>query len=165
MTTIEKYPLDRSKILKKTLVALMGWLTILVICGLFVGLAASAAGGPTVALTALGILAIIFILIAILQYWYETQYFAKYFYDIRSDFLIIRKGVFAPRETTLPYNKLQDVYMDQDLFDRLFNLWDVHVSTATLMSGFEAHIDGVKIANAEKLREMLLENIRGTKGN
>lgn len=68
-----------------------------------------------------------------------------------------------PHETMLPYEKLQDVYMDQDLFDRMFNLWDVHVSTATAMSGYEAHIDGVNHENAEALRELILNKIRKQK--
>ena len=58
---------------------------------------------------------------------------------------------------------MQDVYVDQDIFDRMFGLWDVHVSTATMMSGMEAHIDGVKRENAMKLREMLLQKIRSKK--
>lgn len=68
-----------------------------------------------------------------------------------------------PRETILPYEKLQDVYVDQDVFDRIFRLYDVHVSTATFMSGFEAHIDGVNKENAEAIREIILENIRKNK--
>ena len=50
--------------------------------------------------------------------------------------------------------------MDQDLLDRLFGLWDVHVSTATFMSGWEAHIDGVKHDNAMEIREIILSKIR-----
>ena len=64
------------------------------------------------------------------------------------------------RETILNYDKIQDVYMDQDLLDRIFSLWDVHVSTATVMSGAEAHIDGVNHDNALAIRELILSKIR-----
>jgi membrane protein YdbS with pleckstrin-like domain len=102
----------------------------------------------------------IYFIIFIIEIWYQREYYNRYFYDITPDFLVIKKGVIMPHETMLPYEKLQDVYMDQDLFDRIFNLWDVHVSTATAMSGYEAHIDGLSHANAEILREMILNKIR-----
>ena len=65
-----------------------------------------------------------------------------------------------PTETILPFEKLQDVYLDQDLFDKVFGLWDLHVSTATFMSGYHAHIDGVTITNGEEMREMLMDKIK-----
>ena len=53
--------------------------------------------------------------------------------------------------------------MDQDILDRIFGLWDVHVSTATNMSGAEAHIDGVKHDNANAIKELILAKIRKAK--
>ena len=67
------------------------------------------------------------------------------------------------RETILNYDKIQDVYMDQDILDRVFGLHDVHVSTATAMSGYEAHIDGVNQNNALAIKEQILEKIRSKK--
>jgi membrane protein YdbS with pleckstrin-like domain len=54
--------------------------------------------------------------------------------------------------------------MDQDIFDRFFRLWDVHVSTATTMSGMEAHVDGVNEENAEAIRKLLLAKIKSKRG-
>jgi membrane protein YdbS with pleckstrin-like domain len=101
---------------------------------------------------------------AVWQWVYENKYFDAYFYDAREDVLVIRKGWITPRETNLPYEKLQDVYMDQDIFDRFFRLWDVHVSTATTMSGMEAHVDGVNEENAEAIRKLLLAKIKSKRG-
>ncbi len=78
--------------------------------------------------------------------------------------MVIRKGVITSRETTLPYTKIQDVYMDQDLLDRIFGLWDVHVSTPTVTSGVEAHLDGVNRKNAVALRDAILKQMHGKKG-
>lgn len=55
---------------------------------------------------------VLFFAIFFVHFWYQTLYFEKYYYDIRKDFLVIKKGVFAPREAILPYEKLQDVYID-----------------------------------------------------
>ncbi len=91
---------------------------------------------------------------------YQICYIKKYFYNITDKFLIIRKGVFAPKEITVPLNRIQDIYVDQDIMDRLLNIYDVHISTATKTSGLRAHIDGVDRKNAEALREYILSKIQ-----
>lgn len=154
--TIKQYPLERTKILKKFIVAMIGWTIVFAIVVI-----------ATLLFSKMSVFLLIeilaFIALGVVYWWYETQYYNKYYYDIREDFLIIKKGVFAPRETTLPYEKLQDVYLDQDLFDRLFNLWDLHVSTATFLSGWEAHIDGVTIQNGETMKKIILDKIKQVK--
>lgn len=75
--------------------------------------------------------------------------------------LVIAKGVFSRNEVTLPMNRIQDVYVDQDILDRIFGLYDVHVSSATAASGFLSHIDGVNKANSEALKELLLDAVHG----
>jgi membrane protein YdbS with pleckstrin-like domain len=157
-TTIEQYPLEKRKIKKKLTVAMLSWTIFLgLIAGVMAFFAATTFSGLWI-----GVYSIIalYVIIFLIQIWYQTEYYKRYFYDIAPDFLIIKKGVIMPHETMLPYEKLQDVYMDQDLFDRIFDLWDVHVSTATDMSGHQAHIDGVNRENAEKIRELILQKIR-----
>lgn len=82
--------------------------------------------------------------VILLTYLYQGWYFAVYFYDLTPDFIQIKKGPITPREITLPYERIQDVYVDQDLLDRIFGLYDVHLSSATISSGIEAHIDGLE---------------------
>ncbi len=150
--TIRQFPLERAKILKKWLGSTIGFGTLFLLA-----LAAT---------TLMGNLGLLFMELALylalagVLWWYQTQYYEKYYYDLREDFLVIKKGVFAPRETTLPYEKLQDVYIDQDLLDRAFSLWDLHVSTATAASGWEAHIDGLNRENAERVRDLLLQRMK-----
>ena len=156
--TIVQYPLERRKIVKKFIGAMIGW-----------GILFSILTGAIMLFLPLlswitAYLLVLYLVLALFYFWYERKYFERYYYDIRNDFLVIKKGIFAPRETTLPYEKLQDVYMDQDLLDRLFNLWDLHVSSATAMSGYAAHIEGVNIYNAETMKNMILEKIRRSKG-
>jgi uncharacterized protein len=158
MTTVQQYPLDRNKIKKKLIDALIG-------NTIFYGLllVASALGAVFYRgwLWSVFILfIIIYVAVIAIQVWYQNEYFKRYFYNVEPDFLVIKKGVIMPHQTMLPYEKFQDVYMDQDLLDRMFGIYDVHVSTATLMSGYAAHIDGVNQQNAEAIRNMLLEKIR-----
>lgn len=110
---------------------------------------------------ALTFLAVLLVILKIaITFIYEYFYFKTYFYDLTKEYVIIKKDPIAPREITIPYMKVQDVYVDQDLFDRIFDLYDVHLSTATVMSGMEAHIDGLKKTGADGIKNLLLEKIQ-----
>ncbi len=118
--------------------------------------------GTAQALFIIGLLFItlfMFLFVGILVYWYQRWYYRTYFYNMTDKLIIIRKGPLAPREITIPFERIQDIYVDQDIFDRLFNIYDVHISTATAMSGGRAHIDGVTKETAEKLRNLILKNV------
>lgn len=91
---------------------------------------------------------------------YVSIYIKQYYYDASERFLTIQKGVFAPTEIHVPYQKIQDVYVDQDVLDRLMGLYDVHIASATVTSGIEAHIDGVDAKVAEGLKNFLLDKIQ-----
>ncbi len=92
--------------------------------------------------------------------WYVKAYIRTYYYSADENFITIKKGVFMPVEIHVQYQKIQDVYVDQDLLDRIMGLYDVHIASATVSSGIEAHIDGVTKENAEGLKEFLLHSIK-----
>lgn len=98
--------------------------------------------------------------IPVLAFLYQRWYFAVYFYDLTPDYIVIRKNPITPKEITIPYERVQDVYMDQDLLDRFFGLYDVHLSSATVASGMEAKIDGVEKEAANGLRNLLLQKVQ-----
>ncbi len=164
--TRDQFPLSTKKILKKTFVGSLGFLFLFFYFGIGAIIAAvaarSALGGLSFALAGgftLAGLAIVASAI-FLVYLYQRWYFSVYFYDLTPDYVVIRKGPIAPREITLPYERIQDVYVDQDVFDRILGLYDVHLSTATMTSGMEAHIDGVEKAAADGLRSQLLATLQ-----
>lgn len=102
-------------------------------------------------------------LLILLLLWrtgYQIIYFLTYHYDFDKDNFLIRKGVIAQREVNLPFSKITDVYVDQDMLDFVFGLYDVHISTPTVESGQFAHIDGVNKEGATALKELILERIR-----
>ena len=102
-------------------------------------------------------------LIVVIIYFYQKWYFETYFYNLTDFHIVIRKSPLTPREITIPYERIQDVYVDQDLLDRVFGLYDVHLSSATSTSGLEAHIDGVEKSAADGLRTELLQKIQEKK--
>lgn len=106
-----------------------------------------------------------FISLMILEAFYIKAYIKYYFYDTDSDFITIKKGVFSPTEIHVQYQKIQDVYVDQDIIDRVMGLYDVHIASATVNSGIEAHIDGVDAETAERLKNTFLQKIKERSNN
>lgn len=90
---------------------------------------------------------------------YQLLYFLTYFYDMDDNNFIVRKGVIAKREITIPFNKVTDVYVDQDMLDVMLGLYNVHISTPTVESGQFAHIDGLNRRGAVELRRLVLNRI------
>ena len=115
------------------------------------------------------ILAWVFVLILGMVWSTGSQllYYMRYFYDIDERTVIIRKGIIAQREITLPFSKITDVYVNQDLLDVVFGLYDVHLSTPTQSSGDFAHLDGLDKRGAHIIRSIVLERIHkeGESGN
>ena len=162
--TREQFPLSTKKGLKKTITGTLVWMILLlIILGVLVAVSSSGADtGGWIGIATLGIFGLMFFILLVV-YLYQRWYYAVYFYDLTPDYIVIKKGPITPQEITIPYERIQDVYVDQDILDRIFGLWDVHVSTATNMSGAEAHIDGVKHDNANAIKELILAKIRKAK--
>jgi len=158
--TREQFPLSVKKVLKKTVAGTLVWaILLLIIWGVLAfALRSSTETGSWFGITTIGIFGLLFFIILIV-YLYQRWYYAVYFYDLTPDYIVIKKGPITPREITIPYERVQDVYVDQDLLDRIFGLYDVHLSSATISSGMEAHIDGVEKPAADGLRAMLLQTV------
>lgn len=155
----EQFPLSPKKPLKKTLAHTLWWL-ILVGIGAVIGLVAAFANSkPSVALIVIIVAVVLDLIVFLPTYWYQKWYYAVYFYEIDDDYVRIRKGPITPKEITVPFERIQDVYVDQDLLDRIFGLYDVHISSATMSSGIAAHIDGLAQPAADQLKALLLQTV------
>ena len=159
--TREQFPLSTKKVIKKTISGTLGYVILLGILYFILVFSLKSANAPFAwfGISTAAVFGLL-VLIILLVYLYQRWYFAVYFYDFTPDFIIIRKGPITPLEITIPYERIQDVYVDQDIFDRFFGLYDVHLSSATISSGMEAHIDGVEKQAADGLRALLLDTVR-----
>lgn len=162
-TLREKYHLENRKPLKKTIAGIWEFILIIIFIGIFSFSFLFSEGRntfPSLNLwTIVYIFIGIFVLFIILKYIYEIFYMKYYFYDFVGKNLIIKKGVFSWNEITLPINRLQDVYVDQDILDRILGLYDVHVSSATIISGNLSHIDGLNKENSQAIKNLILSGI------
>jgi len=164
--TSKQIRLSRRKVIKKTLAA-----TIMLVFTFLLALATylfypaiiSQALSPIIAIDDFLVLAAVTFVISFaiaLNILYHYIYYKTYYYNIKDDLLVIRKGIFMPDEISIPYNRIQDIYVDRDVLDVLLGLYDVHVSSATVASGVDAHIDGVTYGNAVLLKDMILEKVK-----
>lgn len=153
-TFVNRYPLSSLKIVKK----MISSFPIIIFFFFWIGAALNRIFifGPLNPITALFLI----IIILTINYVYQKMYIKTYFYNMSDTLLVIRKGVFAPQEITVPFGRIQDVYVDQDIIDRLFDIYDVHISTATAASTSRAHIDGVDKKVAEELRTLILNKVQ-----
>lgn len=158
--TRDKFPLSPKKVIKKTITSSLIWLVLVFFLGGFIVPIIAMIGRGALFFPAILINLALLAIIIIPTYLYQKWYFNTYFYDLTNDYIIIRKDPLTPKEITIPYERVQDVYVDQDLFDRFFGLYDVHVSSATISSGMEAHIDGVEKPAADGLRAVLLDTVK-----
>lgn len=122
----------------------------------------------------LGILeieAVHFILVGILAYElamlffdliYYLLYYRSYFYDFCNFGVVVKRGVLCRKELIIPFNRITDVYVEQDAVSRLLGLYDVHLATQTEHSKKIAHMGGVNKPGAQSLYRLLLQNIEGT---
>jgi len=102
---------------------------------------------------------LLFVLLA-MRMAYQFIYLLMYGYDVDEQGVRIKKGVVAKVEVTLPFSKITDVYVDQDVPDVLLGLYDVHISSPTVQSGQYAHIDGVDRHGAAIIKQLILQRIR-----
>ncbi len=105
----------------------------------------------------MGVIAFILLLIIAGSIIYQYYYYKLYYYDFRDEDAEIRKGVVSRATGHIRYDRLQNVYVDQDVLDRILGLYDVHYETAGEKSGFYSHVDGLIKENADKLVQFLVE--------
>lgn len=167
----QQFPLSKKKFLKKTLEkSISAFFLGFLLSALFSAIYISITIGKNLNLAFLIVVALVLLiagfLIVILPYMiYVREYIKRYYYSADDNFLTIKKGVFAPAEIHVQWQKIQDVYVDQDILDRILGLCDVHIASATVSSGIAAHIDGVDANIANGLKDYLLNKVVGVSRN
>ncbi|MFH0927428.1 MAG: PH domain-containing protein [Candidatus Micrarchaeota archaeon] len=152
----KKWPISPQKIVKKALAGLISLASATAVALFFF----SSLFLPIIGVhSTAGVLLLLFGFCALILYSYEQAHFNRYFYDLSSNYLIIKEGVFTYGETTLPFSRIQDVYVDQDPLDQIFGLYDLHVSTASGQSTLTAHIDGLTYESSEAIKKELLSRL------
>ena len=101
-----------------------------------------------------------FSIIILLNVLYQYLYFKFYYYDFEEETGEIKKGVISQATGHVYYSRIQNIYVDQDILDRMFGLYDVHYETAGDTSSFYSHVDGLNKANADLLVKFIIEKAK-----
>gem|GEM_PF-2364928 len=160
---VEEHPLSNKKVIKKFVLSMFGWtigFAIISIFGwfLFTGYFSESLSKfvPFNSSVYFVLVLLAYVALVIFVFIYELSYVKSYYYNISKNLIYIRKGVFGQDEIALPFKKVQNIFVDQDIFDRFFGLYDVHFSTVTTTSANLCHIDGLTKEDAEAVKEILL---------
>ncbi|MDF2529963.1 MAG: Bacterial domain [Gammaproteobacteria bacterium] len=170
----EQYPLSKKSIFKKTLLAWLfipmniaiitfaftviqpnGWNQFSGLINMFQALAQKFFFNSG--------LAVVICLLAIsfaICYVFQILNYKSYDYEINDKSIMIKKGVLSVRQINIPFTRIQDVYVDQDFLDRIFGLYDLHISDAAMYSAGLTHIDGLDKDSADKLHALILSQIK-----
>ncbi|MEM2918486.1 MAG: PH domain-containing protein [Candidatus Altiarchaeota archaeon] len=105
------------------------------------------------------------ILLSVFFIWYSTEFFKTFIYEPRETFFFSRKGVITPSYTLILYENIQDVHLEQTIFDRIFGLWEVKIYTATHSHRGSEHIFGLSYESANKLKTEIFSKIKDVKKN
>lgn len=70
------------------------------------------------------------ILINVLTYIFARIYVTNFSYAFSEKFIVIRYGIFTRTKTTIPYSRIQNVAVYQNIRDRILNIYTVKVETA-----------------------------------
>lgn len=149
MYNSQNLPLSPKKVIKKTIARGIGY-SPLIISVIILGLSFKKAGIAFFSVYT-GLLLIFLGIIFLTSLFYQYLYYKLYYYDFSEEKGEIRKGVISRATGYVRYERLQNVYVDQDFWDRIFGLYDVHYETAGETSGFYSHVDGLIKENADKL--------------
>lgn len=162
--TREQFPLSIKRVYKITILDTLIWFVILAVCYFVISLiAGSDYTDPVTSYIrrASGLIKTWFfvplILIGLLEYISQKLHYNFYFYDLTQDFIIIKKGSILTKEITIPYERVQDVYITQDILDKMLDLYDVRFSKPNTSSGREIRIDGLEKGAADGLKKIVLE--------
>ena len=95
--------------------------------------------------------------------WMPHLLYINWGYLQREEDLLVKRGVILRSVTSIPYSRIQHVDTHQGPLELIFNLARVQVYTASGM-GADAVIPGIKVDDANKLRDTLLASIDGDDG-
>lgn len=107
----------------------------------------------------------------------------NFHYSFEDKYLLIEQGVLSKKQRNLPYNVIQNVFVKQDLFDRLFGISNLILENASEgggkgrfskwvsnsgnkerdfigSKGNKVSVPGLKKAHAEVLRDEILKKVK-----
>ena len=96
-------------------------------------------------------------------YWYSREYFRRFLFDLRADYLFAKEGVITPGYIMVPYENIQDVHVDQGILEKALGICYVRIYTATFSAKGSQTIQGLSLLDGERFKSMLFAKIGGVR--
>jgi len=87
----------------------------------------------------------------------------RYFYHLEEDQLVIQKGVFNQSRVKLPFERIQNINIEQNVLHRLLNVVSLRIDSAG-SKGSEVSIEALGRPKAEAIRQYVLTQKREARG-
>jgi uncharacterized membrane protein YdbT with pleckstrin-like domain len=82
---------------------------------------------------------------------YEILYYLFFFYNFGERNIEIREGVISRRTNIIHYEKIHNIFIDQDILDRVLGIYNVHFETTGDSPAIFTRIGGLSHSNADRL--------------
>lgn len=91
----------------------------------------------------------------------------NFHYSIEDDFLILNQGILSKQQRHIPYGVIQNIFVKQDIFDRLFGLASLAIENAAQGAGYRAaggqKVFGLMAAGNQQTRQVDVIGFSGNK--
>lgn len=102
---------------------------------------------------------VIFGIANVVAFYYYNHYYRSIDYDFLPDGFYFKSGVWAVMEQVIPYDKIQDVDLFQDLDDKICgNVWRLGIRSASRNNPVQ--IIALGRSSAESLRDLILRKTK-----
>lgn len=79
---------------------------------------------------------------------------ANFHYSIEDKFMVLHQGILSKQQRNIPYGVIQNIFVKQDLFDRIFGLASLTVENASQGAGSQnagtSKIFGMTVSNQKR---------------
>lgn len=116
------------------------------------GLVALRLSGPDELKPWVGLFALLAVLVL---FGFEFYRWWRFSYRLDPEELRIASGVFSRNVRSIPYERIQDVNLEQGPLARILGMAKVRLETGSSGSGDEGALDSVDLAEAERLRDVI----------
>lgn len=116
------------------------------------GLVALRFSGPDELKPWVGLFALLALLV---MFGFEFYRWWRFSYRLGAEELRIASGVFSRNVRSIPYERIQDVNLEQGPLARILGMAKVRLETGSSGSGDEGALDSVDLAEAERLRDVI----------
>ena len=99
----------------------------------------------------------------------------NFHYSLEDTFIVLHQGIIAKKQRSIPYGVIQNIFVKQDVFDRIFGLATIIIENASQGGGQGAQtgkadtvgfssnmvsIPGLTKQNAETLKNIILQKMK-----